>query len=177
MYRYSMTQWVMGDEELEKSFQRLKDCGYDAIEFAADPYGLDAQRCLALMRKYGLDAISMCGMFGAADRDLTQKDGASAIRYLCDSVDFARSLGAGIIIVVPAEVGRTAPPAGEEFDDLWSNAVRNIRSAADYAQKNGVRFVIEAINRYETYFVNTLAKAWKLVQENGCPSAKPAAAE
>ena len=170
MYRYSMTQWVMGNEDLEKSFQRLKRCGYDAIEFAADPYGLDADRCRALMRKYELDAISMCGMFGGPDRDLTAEDGVSAIQYLRDSVDFAHSLGAGIIIVVPAEVGRIAPPAGADFDELWQNAVRNIKSAADYAQGKGVRFVIEAINRYETYFVNTLQKAWKLVEEIDHPA-------
>ena len=164
MYRYSMTQWVMGNEDLEKSFQRLQACGYDAIEFAADPYHLDAERCLALMRKYKLGALSMCGMFGSADRDLTQANGETAVQYLRDSADFAHKLGAEIIIVVPAEVGRVSPPEGADLAVLKQNAVRNIRAAADYAQTKGVRFVIEAINRYETYFANTLTKAWNLVE-------------
>ena len=170
MYRYGLTQWVMGNEPLEKSFERLKKCGYDDIEFAADPYGLDAEYCLALMKKNGIGATSMCGMFGSDDRDLSADNADAAIRYLTDSVDFAAKLGASTIIVVPSPVGRTAPPAGIPFERLWANAVRNIRKAADYAQGKGVRFVIEAINRYETYFVNTLAKAWKLVREIDHPA-------
>ena len=41
MYRYSMTQWIVGDEEIEYSFQRLKKYGYDGIEFAAESALLD----------------------------------------------------------------------------------------------------------------------------------------
>ena len=89
MYRYGMTQWVMGNEPLEKSFERLQKCGYDDIEFAADPYGLDPERCLALMKKYGIGATSLCGMFGSDDRDLSADNADTAIRYLADSVDFA----------------------------------------------------------------------------------------
>lgn len=155
----------MGNEALEKSFQRLQKYGYDDIEFAADPYGLDAERCLELMKEYGIGAVSMCGMFGTAERDLSADDAKTAICYLRDSVDFAAKIGATTIIIVPSPVGRTEPPAGIPFERLWNNAVRNIRCAADYAQSKGIRFVIEAINRYETYFVNTLTKAWKLVTE------------
>ena len=90
--------------------------------------------------------------------------GIAAVKYLTDSVDFAVRVGAEVIIVVPSPVGRTAPPEGKGEAELTENAVRNIRAAADYAAKKGVRFVIEAINRYETYFANTLDKAWALVQ-------------
>ena len=98
MYRYGMTQWVMGNEPLEKSFERLQKCGYDDIEFAADPYGLDPERCLALMKKYGIGATSLCGMFGSDDRDLSADNADTAIRYLADSVDFSaeRLKAAGI---------------------------------------------------------------------------------
>ncbi len=122
------------------------------------------------MKKYGIGATSLCGMFGSDDRDLSADNADTAIRYLADSVDFAAKLGASTIILVPSPVGRTAPPADIPFERLWANAVRNIRKAADYAQGKGVRFVVEAINRYETYFVNTLTKAWKSVQEIDHPA-------
>lgn len=165
MYHIGMTQWIVGDEPLEVSCKRLKECGYDGIEFAAEPYKLDVQECKALIEKYGLDCHSLCGIFGE-DRDLTDdgEDGKRAVKYLKDSVDFAVEIGAKLIIVVPSPVGRTTKPIDITIEKLTENAIKNIRKAADYAEKNGVKLAIEAINRYETYFVNTLAKGYELVK-------------
>ena len=35
MFHIGMTQWIVGDEPLEVSCARLKNCGYDGIELAA----------------------------------------------------------------------------------------------------------------------------------------------
>ena len=59
MYRYSMTQWIVGDEEIEYSFQRLKKYGYDGIEFAAESALLDADRLSELMKQYGISCTSL----------------------------------------------------------------------------------------------------------------------
>lgn len=171
MYHIGMTQWIAGDEPLEVSCARMKKYGYDGIEFAAEPYQLDADECVSLMKKYNLNCRSLCGIFGE-DRDLTADGdaGEKAVQYLRDSVDLAVKTGAGVIIVVPSPVGRTKKPGGKPMEELNRNAVENIRRAADYAQEKGVRFAIEAINRYETYFVNTLSKALKLVEEINHPA-------
>ena len=54
MYKYSMTQWIVGNEDMEYSFQRLQKYGYDGIEFAAEPATLDARHLRALMARYGI---------------------------------------------------------------------------------------------------------------------------
>jgi sugar phosphate isomerase/epimerase len=167
-----MTQWIVGDEDIENSFIRLKKCGYDGIEFAAEPHTLNQDRLQMLMRKYTISCTSLCGIFSDT-RDLTAsigEGGEAAVDYLKSSVDFAVKVGASLIIVVPSPVGRIEPVANRPYDKAWSNAIINIRSAADYAQSKGVMLAIEAINRYETYFVNTLAKALKLVQEINHPA-------
>lgn len=172
MYRYSMTQWIVGNEDIEYSFQRLKKYGYDGIEFAAEPYTTDQDRMVSLLEKYGLVCTSLCGIFPEG-RDLTAKDPAAAeaaIRYVKDSVDFAAKVGAPYIIIVPSPVGRTEPPAGRTYEECWDNAVRNIRTAADYAASQNVRLAVEAINRYETYLANTLTKAYHLVKEINHPA-------
>lgn len=174
MYCYSMTQWILGNEDIASSFERLAKYGYDGIEFAAEPYSLDADRCNALMEKYQLCCTSLCGIFNN-ERDLTSGDpcvAEKAIRYVQDSVDFAIKVGASLIIVVPSPVGRTELLAGYTFDEIWRNAVKNVREAADYAQKNNIVLCIEAINRYETYFINTLTKAYKFVNEVDHPAVK-----
>ena len=167
-----MTQWIVGNEDIEYSFQRLKKFGYDGIEFAAEPYTTDQDRMVELLKQYQLTCTSLCGIF-PEERDLTAGEPAAAERavaYIRDSVDFAVKVGAPYLIVVPSPVGRTEPPAGHAFGELWDNAVKNIRAAADYAQSRGVRLAIEAINRYETYFANTLTKAYRLVREIDHPA-------
>lgn len=172
MYKYSMTQWIVGNEDIEYSFERLKKYGYDGIEFAAEPYTTDQERMIALLKKYDMECTSLCGIF-PENRDLTAGDPTSsavAVQYIIDSVNFAVKVGAPYMIVVPSPVGRTELPEGHTYDEMWENAIKNVRKAADYAQSKGIRLCIEAINRYETYFVNTLEKAYKFVKAVNHPA-------
>ncbi len=171
MYHYGMTQWIVGNEPLEISCKRMQDCGYNGIEFAAEPGKLDWEECNALMDKYHLNCHSLCGLFDET-RDLTDagESGKNAVVYLKDCVDFAEFLGAKIIIVVPSPVGRTVKPANLPMEELTVNCIANVREAAEYAKTKNIKFAIEAINRYETYFVNTLSKALDFVQKVNHPN-------
>ncbi len=169
MYRYSMTQWIVGNENIENSFQRLKKYGYDGIEFAAEPYTTDQDMIVKLMEKYEISCTSLCGIF-TTDRDLSAKYAQGGIQYLKDCVDFAIKVKAPYIIVVPSPVGRTEPVKDCNYEEAWANAVKSIKIAADYAQSKGVCLAIEAINRYETYLVNDLTKALRFVKEINHPA-------
>jgi D-psicose/D-tagatose/L-ribulose 3-epimerase len=172
MYQYSMTQWIVGNEKIEHSFERLKKYGYDGIEFAAEPYTTDQDKMVRLLKEYGLSCTSLCGIF-PEDRDLTADDpdeAARAVQYIKDNVDFAKKVGAPYMIVVPSPVGRTEPLPNRSYERAWTNAVRNVKAAAEYAESQGIRLAIEAINRYETYLVNTLTKALSFVKEVNHPA-------
>lgn len=175
MYRYSMTQWITGNEEIEQSFIRLKKYGYDGIEFAGEPYTQSTSFLNALMKKYNICCTSICGIF-TAERDLSspvESIRQNAVNYLKDCVKFAAELGAAYIIVVPSPVGVTVPPTGCSYETARNNAAKSIREAAKYAEMYSVQsgmsvsFVIEAINRYETYLINTLSLAKKFRDEIG----------
>lgn len=169
MYSYSMTQWIVGNEDIEYSFQRLKKYGYDGIEIAAEPYTTDPDKIVALMEKYEISCTSLCGIF-TEERDLSVKEAEGGLQYIKDCVDLAVKVKAPYMIVVPSPVGRTEPTKMCTYEEAWINAVKNIRSIADYAQSKGVRLAIEAINRYETYLVNDLTKALRFVKEINHPA-------
>lgn len=174
MYRYSMTQWIAGNEDMDQSMQRLKDCGYDGIEFAAEPYALDGEELRRKMDSYGLCCTSLCGIF-SEERDLSSGDetvAQRAVQYVKDSVDLAVKVGAPLMIIVPSPVGRTAPPPGCSHERAWRNAVKNVRLAAEYAAGRHVVLAVEAINRYETYLVNTMEKNLKFVRETAHPGVR-----
>ena len=170
MYLYSMTQWIAGNEAIEESFKRLGRFGYDGIEFAAEPETSDVSYLRELMSQYDLACTSLCGIFPES-RDLSGS-GQEGVSYVKASIDMAAALGAPYLIVVPSPVGRTAPPPGSDYKESWDRAVRNVRTAADYAGAKNVKLAVEALNRYETYLVNSMEKNLAFVREVNHPAVK-----
>jgi D-psicose/D-tagatose/L-ribulose 3-epimerase len=54
----------------------------------------------------------------------------------------------------------------------WEWAVSNLREVARYAQDKGVTITVEAINRFETHFLNIAADAVQLCKDVGEPNVK-----
>jgi len=172
MYRYSMTQWIAGDEPVEESFKRLKKYKYDGIELTADANSVDQDRIKKMLEKYNMVCTSFCGIF-PPERNLCSNDpviAENAVQYIRDNVDYAARVGAPYMIVVPSPIGATVLPEGLSYGEAWKNAVRNIRAAANYAAEAGVKLAIEAVNRYETFLVNTIDKAVALAREINHPA-------
>lgn len=165
MFKYSATQWIYGAEPLEASFQRLQRFGYDGIELAGEPTALDLEEVKRLMNKYKLTCTSICGIY-TEQRDLSSSEKdvrADAVSYVKSCVDLAVAVGAAVVIVVPSPVGKSGP--GSTALEEWDNAVASILEAGVYAGTHGVKLGIEALNRFETYLVNKLDTAKRMVEE------------
>lgn len=158
----SVTQWVFGRESLEETAQRLAALGYDGIELAGEPDEITAAAARRVVEPLGLRVTSICGIY-TPERDLSHPDASTrrkAIDYLRKCLDLGGELGAGVVIVVPTAVGRTQPVADDDSELAWAAA--SITAALDGLPPEGPHVVLEALNRYETYLVNSLARADEL---------------
>lgn len=172
MFQYSATQWIFGKEPLERTCSRLKSAGYDGIELSGEPYEMDVRKVKEVLSSYGLGCTSICGIY-TAERDLSSADAAlrrRAVQYVKDCVDFAVEVGAGHVIVVPSPVGKLGPATTREEE--WGCAVASLQEAGEYAASRNVLLAVEALNRYETYLVNRLADAARLIEEAGVSAVK-----
>lgn len=170
MFTYSATQWIFGSEPMETSLRRLSRFGYDGVEPAGEPAKLDVNGLREQLKRHGLSCTSICGIY-TAERDLSHPDPVrrrEAVRYVKDCVDMAERLGATVVIVVPTPVGKHAPLTSRSEE--WDQAVRSLKEAGAYAREKHVRLAIEALNRFETYLVNTLAAARQLAEAVNEPS-------
>jgi sugar phosphate isomerase/epimerase len=169
-FRYSYNAIVYSQEPLAQSFDRLARFGYDAIELIGEA-DQDVKEINRLRADTGVQVGSICSIwFG--DRDLVHPDPAirqKGIDYGKSMADFAASVGAPTIIVGPSPVGKTAALASDEQE--WAWAVENVRKVGEYAASVGVDITVECWNRYETYFLNTLDKAVRLVKDTGLANA------
>ena len=176
--KYSISNWIYGDEPLRETFERLKRYGYDGVELMGEPrlYGVEEIR--ELCREFGLQVLSIAGIYPwpTEERDLANPDPEvreRAVKYLRECVEFAVDVGAPLIIVVPSAVAKTSPVGQFDTEDAWveaakqewANAVGSVRKAAAYAEQKGVLLAIEPINRYETFLVNNVDQALRFVSE------------
>ena len=72
---------------------------------------------------------------------------------------------AGVMITSPSILMKTSPLAPPEQE--WEWAIEGIRAVGEHAATMGIDIVLEAWNRYETYFNKTLADAVKIWEATG----------
>ena len=144
--KYSISNWIYGDEPLQTTFERLRKYGYDGVELMGEPKVYASNEVNALCQEFGLQVLSIAGMYPwpTDSRDLSNADPVvreRAVQYLRDCVDFAVAISAPLIIVVPASVGKVSPLPQFETEEAWveaaekawQDAVAAVREAAQPA--------------------------------------------
>lgn len=173
--KYSISNWIYGDEPLERTLERLVKFKYDGIEIKGEPKIYDEKKIRELLSSYNLEASSIAGMYPwlTNERDLANVDEKvrrRAVNYVKECLDFARDVEAPIVIVVPSAVAKTKPLGPLEKE--WEWAVKSVTEAGKYAVDVGVLIAVEPINRYETYLVNNVDQALKFVNDVGIDNVK-----
>src|SRR5207302_3329066 len=156
---------VSGDE-YDETFAMLKDAGYEGIEVPIfDAETEKYERLGERLRDLGLAPF---GVTARNEPDSPISPDPEARRRGLEgtkaAVDACAAMGAPSVcgpIEAPVGVFSGKPPTPEER--AW--AVEGLRAAAEYADTKGVTLVVEYLNRFEMYLVNTAADLAELVRE------------
>jgi sugar phosphate isomerase/epimerase len=158
----SVSEWTLDAASTSEAIDRVAAAGYPAIEIAAVPE-LDVSAARARLDARGLTVSSMCWIgLGYPERDCAHESGPirrKAGDYLRLCLEQAQALDASTLVLVPTF--RTEPDHTGRAAEL-DRAADTIRSAIDGMPPNGVVVALEALNRYETHLLRTLADADEL---------------
>lgn len=185
MFTYAVSNWIYGDQDLEKTYKRLQRFGFNAVELVGEPERYQPKRIKEFQQIYGIKVCSILSwcLWPMEDRDLAHVNDEMrrrAIAYIRRNVDLAAAIGAPIVVVIPAPSGRSAPhqaptraadwqkAAGEE----WVRAVDSVRQVTHYAQSSGITIAVEPINRFETFLVNNADQGLKFIEHVDMPNVK-----
>jgi len=152
-----------------------KALGFDLVEIPIESEGdIDYGAAAEAYQRTGL-ACSTCAVMGAG-RDPSHPDEKiqqAGIAYLKHCIDATAQMG-GKVVAGPiyAAVGRQwqQTPAQRQAD--LALCARNLRVAADYAEKKGIVLAVEPLNRFETSFINLAEQAVELVELIGSPAVR-----
>jgi sugar phosphate isomerase/epimerase len=157
----------MRAEPIEVTVARLAKYGYESIEISGEPDIYDTTHVRGVLKEHGIRCWgSVTLMLG--ERNLVAKDEgqrANSIQYVKDCVTMVKELDGYEMTIVPATVGKIVPDGTP--DEEWEWAVGSMREIYDHALKEGVKLAVEAINRFETYFVSRANQAIALAKATG----------
>jgi D-psicose/D-tagatose/L-ribulose 3-epimerase len=160
------------DDALAVLVPRLAAWGFDAVELPIEQVGdWDPARTSDLLATHGIRAAGVCAVTPPG-RDLVCTDASTVAAtqvYLRACVDAAAAVGASCVGgPVYASVGRTWRMTPAERQACYADFRAGLAPVADHAGERGVTIGVEALNRYETSVVNTMAQTVELIA--GLPS-------
>ena len=175
--KYSVSNWIYGDEPLDRTSEGLSRLGYDGVELKGVPGDYDVDQVKDLLSTYSLEVSSICGIWPwdnvdhMKSNDLANPDvkvRRKAVKYVKDCLDLGSRLGASCMVVVVGGCGKTV----RLHPDEWMFGVESVRDAGRYAEDVGVAMAIEPINRYELSLMNNVDQGLKFVKDVDMDSVK-----
>jgi sugar phosphate isomerase/epimerase len=146
------------------------EIGFRAVELhIRDPKAVDRSGIVRALeeRKMAVSTIGT-GLAWVEERlAFTSPDGEvrrAAVQRIRDQIDFGGLLGAKVII---GTIKGPLPESEAEKPVARSRALTCLKECAEYAEKKGVPLSVEAINRYETNFLNTAVETAAFISEVG----------
>jgi len=157
----------------EPLFARIRDWGFDGVELFLSPQEpADIPAVRAALDELQLDRTA-CSVL-PREVNLISSDSATRARgveFLTQCIERTAELGARLICG-PLYAALGAMTGRRRTEEEWNWAVAGLQQAAALARTHDITLCLEPLNRFETYFLNTLEDAGRLVREVGAPNVK-----
>jgi len=144
-------------EDVFQYVSRSKQLGYDGVEFPLmDPDSFDVDKAKRLLKENQLECT--CGTGLNPNRDISSLDKEieeNGINHLKKCIDICNTLESdclGGVLFAPWGQFMTR----EEGKENIEMSLNNLHKLGEYAKDRGVVLALEMLNRYESYFLNTV---------------------
>lgn len=170
---FNLLLWATHIEESDfHLLETLKKVGYDGVEVPLFQGDLAHYRKLGqALADNGLAATTVTVM-PDTEHDIVSADpqarqgGADHLRW---AIDNTAALG-GTLLAGPIHQALGHFTGSGRTQEEWERGVEVMRACAGHAADAGVALSIEPLNRFECYFLNTVADAAAFVQQVGKPN-------
>lgn len=171
-YGVNMLVWTTRvSKKHEPLFTRIRDWGFDGVELFLSPEEpADLPAAKRMLERESLERTVSSVLPREAHLVSPQAEArARGVEYLKKCVARAVELGARLMCG-PLYAGLGVMSGTRRTKEEWKWAVDGLERVARYAQELGITLCLEPLNRFETYFLNTLEDAARLVHDIGAPN-------
>jgi D-psicose/D-tagatose/L-ribulose 3-epimerase len=154
-------------------FSRIREWGFDGAEVFLSPNEPEDIPAVRKMLEQNRLECTTCSVI-PRECNLVSADPevrAKGVEFLKTCMDRTAELGARLVCG-PMFAGLGVMTGRRRTGEEWGWAVEGVRVVARHAQKRDVTLCLEPLNRFETYFLNTLEDAALLIHDIGEPNVK-----
>jgi D-psicose/D-tagatose/L-ribulose 3-epimerase len=167
----NMLLWttLVGEEHFPL-LAELKSMGYDGVELPIfSPDDARYRRIRTELDNLGLDStvVSVC----SREANPISPDAGvrrAAVEAIKQAIHATNLLG-GKVLCGPLHSALGHFVGRRRTEEEWAWCVETLQQTGDFAEQADVTIAIEALNRFESYFLNTAADTRRLVDEVGHP--------
>jgi D-psicose/D-tagatose/L-ribulose 3-epimerase len=156
------------DESHAALFSRVRKWGFDGVELFLSPQEpADIPAIRKMLEKNHLECTTCCVLPRECHLVSSQPEvRATGAKFLKRCVDRTAELGARLICG-PMYAGLGVMTGRRRTPEEWIWAVEALQVVAQHALKCQVTLCLEPLNRFETYFLNTVEDAARLIHDIG----------
>ncbi|WP_105615603.1 sugar phosphate isomerase/epimerase family protein [Vallitalea okinawensis] len=161
------------DEDVFQYIEPSKVYGYDGVEFPLmNPEQFDIKKAKRRLKDYEMKCT--CGTGLNNQRDISSLDTSiqeNGLHHLRKCIDICNELETdclGGVLYAPWGQYMTR----EEGKECIQTSLENLAKIGNYAKEKGVVLALEILNRYETYFLNTVEEGKNYIREINHPHIK-----
>jgi D-psicose/D-tagatose/L-ribulose 3-epimerase len=163
------------NEVLETYIPKIAKLGFDVVEIPLEePDTLDCKRARRVIEDHELK-VTACAAMGPG-RDLIHPDERireSTMEYMKTSIQASNELGSEVFAgPVYAEVGRLWQMNEAERKTDVNKFADQLKVLSDYAEDRDVTICVEALNRFETSFLNLTSQVSEVIEKVDHPNCK-----
>lgn len=153
--------------------QKARDAGFDGAELPLlNPTAMDFPALRQEANRLGLQLTCCTGL--PPDGDISHPDPAvrqRGIEHLMHCLDGAVEVGSPVLAGV-LHLGWGAPIPEGELEPYRQRSVEVLRRVAAEASRRNITLCLEVLNRYESFFLNTVAEGLSWLNEIHSPYVK-----
>lgn len=171
---FNVLAWsAVVSDELKPIIERLKNIGYDGVEFFVGSPEEKAYKDIGQFTKdLGLETTTVF-VLGPEENpiDPDPKVRAKALEKIKWTIDRSHDLGAKVICG-PFHSAFSVFAQRAPNEDEYSRSAEVLHQAGDHAKQAGITLTPEALNRFECYLCNTMDQLIHLVKKTDHPNVR-----
>ncbi|MCC5906882.1 MAG: sugar phosphate isomerase/epimerase [Balneolaceae bacterium] len=177
--KFGVSLWLWTSPVTNKTIEHfvpvIAEMGFDTIEVPIeDPDTLDASAAGKVIKENGL-SVTNCAAMGPG-RDLVHPDKdirAAGMEYIKKSIEASHEMGSDTFAgPLYAEVGRLWNMTAEERTSHEELLVSQLQQLSEHAKPANITLCVEALNRFETSFLNLTSQVNDIVDRVNHPNCK-----
>lgn len=177
--KFGVSLWLwtapVNNKVIEEYAPRIADLGFNTVEIPLEaPEELDCERARKVVEDNGL-TLTTCAAMGGG-RDLIHPDKSvrdAGMKYMKDSLNAAEELGSELFVgPLASEVGRLWEASDAQREMETKLLVSQLQEVANYAASKDITICLEALNRFETSFLNLTSQVCDVIDQVNHPNCK-----